>query len=144
VGGDGNLLLNVGPMPDGRVEPRQVKVLEQVGAWMNVNGESIYGTRGGPWKPSAHFTSTRKGSTVYVQILSTEGNTLELPALPRNLKSASLLGSGTEVKAEVNGSNLLLHLPPGLPAPVPVIKLELDGSAMDLPALTVPAPPSAK
>ena len=52
AGGDGNLLLDVGPMPDGRIEPRQVDVLEQVGSWMKVNGESIYGTRGGPWKPT--------------------------------------------------------------------------------------------
>ena len=36
AGGDGNLLLNVGPMPDGRIEPRQVAVLEQVGAWMKI------------------------------------------------------------------------------------------------------------
>ncbi len=52
AGGDGNLLLDVGPMPDGRIEPRQVAVLKQVGAWLDKNGESIYGTRGGPWKPT--------------------------------------------------------------------------------------------
>ena len=49
AGGDGNLLLNVGPMPDGRIEPRQVEVLKQIGEWMGKYGQTIYGTRGGPF-----------------------------------------------------------------------------------------------
>ena len=51
AGGDGNLLFNVGPMPDGRIEPRQVERLKEMGAWLSKYGESIYGTRGGPFKP---------------------------------------------------------------------------------------------
>ena len=50
VGGDGNLLLNVGPMPDGRFEPRQVERLKEIGRWLAQYGESIYGTRGGPFR----------------------------------------------------------------------------------------------
>ena len=139
VGGDGNLLLNVGPMPDGRIEPRQVEVLKKVGAWMDVNGESIYGTRGGPWKPTEQIASTRKGSVVYVHVLKAGGDTVELPVLPRKIKSASVLGGG-EVKAEVANGKILLHLPKksgSLPA---VIKLELDSSALDIPAITLTAP----
>jgi alpha-L-fucosidase len=52
AGGDGNLLFNVGPMPDGRIEPRQVTRLEEMGDWLRKYGETIYGTRGGPWKPT--------------------------------------------------------------------------------------------
>ncbi len=44
AGGDGNLLLNVGPMPTGEIEPRQVEVLNGIGRWLRNNGESIYGT----------------------------------------------------------------------------------------------------
>ena len=51
AGGDGNLLFNVGPMPDGRIEPRQVERLEEMGAWLDRYGEAIYGTRGGPFTP---------------------------------------------------------------------------------------------
>ena len=47
VGGDGNLLLNVGPMPDGRIEPRQVERLREIGRWLAKYGESIYGTAAG-------------------------------------------------------------------------------------------------
>jgi alpha-L-fucosidase len=134
VGGDGNLLLDVGPMPDGRIEPRQVEVLKEVGAWMKVNGESIYGARGGPWKPTKQIASTRKGNVVYVQVLKAEGPTIELPALPLKIKSALMLGGG-EIKAEAADGKYVLHMPekPGaLPA---VIKLELAGSAMGLTVL---------
>jgi alpha-L-fucosidase len=134
VGGDGNLLLNVGPMPDGRIEPRQVEVLKQVGAWMDVNGESIYGTRGGPWKPTPALTSTRKGSVVYVHVLKADGDRIELSALPRKIKSASLLGGG-EIKAETADGKFILHLPKKRDPLATVIKLNLDGSAMDIPAL---------
>ncbi|MCU0782745.1 MAG: alpha-L-fucosidase [Verrucomicrobia bacterium] len=137
VGGDGNLLLNVGPMPDGRIEPRQVEVLQKVGAWMGVNGESIYGTRGGPWKPTEQLTSTRKSDVVYVHVLKADGDTLELPALPRNIKSASVLGGG-EIKTETNAGKFILHLPAKRGPLAMVIKLELDGSAMNIPAITLP------
>ncbi len=139
VGGDGNLLLDVGPMPDGRIEPREVAVLKRVGAWMEVNGESIYGTRGGPWKPTPQIASTRKGSVVYVQILKAAGDMVELPALPLHIQSASLLGGG-EIKAEVTGGKFILHLPDQRGPLATVIKLELAGSVMDLPAITLPAP----
>ena len=45
AGGDGNLLLNVGPMPDGRIEPRQAERLREMGLWLGAHGESINGTR---------------------------------------------------------------------------------------------------
>ena len=47
--GDGNLALNTGPMPDGQIEPRQVEIFQGIGAWLKKYGESIYGTRGGPF-----------------------------------------------------------------------------------------------
>ena len=134
AGGDGNLLLNVGPMPDGRIEPRQVQVLKQVGAWMAVNGESIYGTRGGPWKPTPALTSTRKGNVVYVHILKADGDSIELPGLPRKIKSASVLGGG-KIRAETADGKFILHLPEKRDPLATVIKLNLDGSAMDIPAL---------
>ena len=136
VGGDGNLLLNVGPMPDGRIEPRQAEVLKRVGAWMQVNGESIYGTRGGPWKPTPAITSTRKGNAVYVHVLQAKGETIELPALPLKIKSASVLGSGRVNTEEANGK-IILHLPEKRDPLAVVIKLKLDSSAMEVPALAI-------
>jgi alpha-L-fucosidase len=139
AGGDGNLLLDVGPMPDGRIEPRQVAVLKKVGAWMEANGESIYGTRGGPWKPTGQIASTRRGKAVYVFVLNREETTVELPALPREIASASVLGGGSVSLGTVSGK-VVLHLQPRQPRTATVVKLWLDRSAMDIPAIALPLP----
>lgn len=137
VGRDGNLLLDVGPMPDGRIEPRQVDVLKQVGSWMAKNGESIYGTRGGPWKPTKSMASTRKGNTVYLHVLRWNGDTIELPALAHKIKSAAL-AKGGPVQFEV--TNGILRVTVGSAARDAndtVVKLKLAGPAMDEPAVDI-------
>jgi alpha-L-fucosidase len=138
VGGDGNLLLDVGPMPDGRIEPRQVDVLRQVGEWLKPNGESIYGTRGGPWKPTKAIASTRKGNVVYLHVLHWDGGAVELPALPPLIKSASLL-NGRPVQWSQRDGTLTISAPPEARDPNDtVVKLKLAGSAMDIPAVALP------
>jgi alpha-L-fucosidase len=135
VGGDGNLLLDVGPMADGRIEPRQIEVLKQVGAWMDKNGESIYGTRGGPWKPTKIIASTRRGNTIYLHILQWKTETLELPEVARRIKSVSQLNGG-KVKIVNRKGKLMVTVPTATrDALDTVLKIQLDGSAMDLPAL---------
>ncbi|MBP8258925.1 MAG: alpha-L-fucosidase [Verrucomicrobia bacterium] len=144
AGGDGNLLFNVGPMPDGRIEPRQVDRLKEMGAWLARNGESIYGTRGGPWKPAKAMASTRKGATVYLHVLEAPGARIELPALPRRVRAASLLGGGA-VQCSQQGDRLLLALEPAALDPIDtVVRLELDGSAMDIPAMGLTAASNIK
>ncbi|HEY5914563.1 MAG TPA: alpha-L-fucosidase [Verrucomicrobiae bacterium] len=142
--GDGNLLFNVGPMPDGIIEPRQVARLKEMGAWLARNGESIYGTRGGPWKPNKAFASTRKGSTVFLHIFRAEEGRVELPALPRPVKSASRLAGGA-VKFSQQDGKLTLALGPVALDPIDtIVRLELDGSAMDIPVVQVVGPGSVK
>lgn len=137
AGGDGNLLLNVGPMPDGRIEPRQVAVLEGVGAWLKRNGQSIYGTRGGPWKPTKNLASTRRGNTVYVHLLKWEGEKLVLPNLPAVVRSASLLAGGKAAVIQYD-DRLVLSVPERYRgAADTVVELTLDRSAMNLPPLRV-------
>jgi alpha-L-fucosidase len=137
VGGDGNLLLDAGPMPDGRIEPRQVEVLKKVGAWMQTNGESIYGTRGGPWKPTKQIASTRRGNSAYVFVLNRNHTTVELPSLPRKIISANVLGGGL-VDMEMAGGKIVLHLQPRKAWTATVVKLQLEGSVMDVPAISLP------
>jgi alpha-L-fucosidase len=137
VGGDGNLLFNVGPMPDGRIEPRQVDELKQVGAWLSKNGESIYGTRGGPWKPTKTIASTRRGDVIYVHILHSQGEIIELPDIDGKIKSARILG-GKKIKFTRAGGKLLLTVPTALrDANDTVVELKLAESAMDLPVMTI-------
>ena len=109
AGGDGNLLLNVGPMPDGRIEPRQVDLLRDIGAWLYVNGESIYGTRGGPFRPAKWGVSTHKGSKVYVHVLEWDGEQVQLDGLTETIATASLM-DGTAVAFEQNPEEIVLTL----------------------------------
>ena len=134
--GDGNVLLNVGPRPDGVIDPAQAQRLREIGAWLSKNGESIYGTRGGPWKPKPWLVSTRKGSTVYLHILRyTEGG-VELPALPVKAKSASLL-DGSKVECIQDTDRLIVTVPRDWLDPIDtIVRLELEASAMDLPVRT--------
>lgn len=132
VGGDGNLLFNVGPMSDGRIEPRQVEILKQVGAWLDRNGESVYGTRGGPWKSSKTVTSTRKGDAIYLHILRWNGDAIELPAISKKIKSAALL-NGVKVEVTKHDDKLVVSVPSAQRDEMDtIVKLQLDGSAMDL------------
>ena len=139
AGGDGNLLLDVGPMPDGRIEPRQVDVLRQVGTWMKHNGESIYSTRGGPWMPSKAVASTRQGDIIYLHVLRWEGETIELPALPQAIKSASLMNGRPIQWSEQNGTLTVLVPADARDPNDTVVKLKLAGSAMTIPARAIPA-----
>jgi alpha-L-fucosidase len=66
VGGDGNLLLNVGPMPTGEIELRQASRLREIGAWLAKYGGGVYGSRGGPfisWTGRASVRSCCQAST---------------------------------------------------------------------------------
>ena len=110
AGGDGNLLLNVGPMPDGRIEARQVDRLREIGVWMKQNGESIYGTRGGPFLPAAWGVSTHKGNKIYVHVLDWPEKDLLLPAIKETIVSASFL-NGDPVTMTQNADSIGLEVP---------------------------------
>lgn len=142
AGSDGNLLLDVGPMPDGRIEARQVEVLKQIGDWMKTNGESIYGTRGGPWKPTPSITSTRKDKTIYVHILKWPDGPVKLPGIPARIVSAGVLGGGrAEVRQTESGIEISVAATER-DASDTVVKLKLDSSAQTIPAIDMPPAPT--
>ncbi len=136
AGGDGNLLLNVGPMPDGRIEPRQVKRLEEIGDWMRKYGDCIYETRGGPYLPGTWGASTCKGDRIHLFLLEPPPKgILELPALPVKVLSARLL-SGGKIRFRQEGGKLRLFLSPSDPVPpVLVVRLRVEGKAFGIPPL---------
>jgi len=139
AGGDGNLLFNVGPMPDGRIEPRQVERLKEIGEWLKRNGESIYGTRGGPWKPNRALASTRQEKTIYLHVLQSPSGVIELPDIPRKVADASLF-NGDKVEFAQHDGKLRVTVPISQSRTVDtIVKLQLDGSAMNLPALEIPS-----
>jgi alpha-L-fucosidase len=139
IGGDGNLLLNVGPMPDGRIEPRQVERLKEMGAWLKKYGQSIYATRGGPFIPGAWGASTYKDNTIYVHILNWPGEKLTLPPIPRKIIASSVLTGGTPTISQTNES-IEVSVPKDYRQEIDtIIKLDLDGSAREIAPVSLPS-----
>ncbi len=132
-------MLNISPMPDGRIEQRQIDRLKGMGAWLDRYGESIYGTQGGPIKPGSWIASTFKGRRVFVHLLSVPKDTLILPALSgRKVVKAALLGGAT-LACKKSGELLFIPLPAaGLDPNDAVIALDLDGDAAMIPPVDAP------
>jgi len=132
VTGDGNLLLDVGPMPNGEIEPRQVVVLRRIGAWLEKYGESIYETRGGPFTSGFWGGSTQKGNSIYVHILNWNGDEMKLRHINGKVLSAKAL-TGGGLKFEQSTDGLAFHMPVNQQDKVDtIIKLDLDKPAADI------------
>jgi alpha-L-fucosidase len=126
AGYDANLLLNIGPKPDGTIQPEFVERLREVGTWLSANGESIYGTRGGPVPPRPWGVTTQKGSRVYVHVLDWPDKVLALPRPKRPVRSARFLKDGRKAAFQEDADALLLRLDPSAVDPIDtVLVLEL-------------------
>jgi len=133
VGGGGNLLFNVGPMLDGRMEQRQIDQLKAMGDWLKKYGESVYETTGGPYKPTEWISSTRKGDKIYLHLFKLNENELKIP-LPGNakVKNCSIL-KGKELKFEQTKKELIIQIPTEQKQEiVTTIELELNGDAKNI------------
>jgi alpha-L-fucosidase len=142
VSKNGNLLLNIGPRSDGTIPDEVQRVLLEVGAWLNVNGEAVYGTRPwrvygeGPTKVAAgsfhdtettnykpeDFRFTTKGDVLYAIGLAWPSNgeaaihSLALTAGSSRVRSVTLLGNDSELKFDQRVDGLHLQLPAQAPA----------------------------
>lgn len=97
AGYNANFLLNVGPMPNGKIQPEFVKTLGEMGSWMKIYGETIYGTRGGPVWPKSWGVSTIKGNKVYIHIMNPEDENILIPELKNKIKKAYLFDDQSKV-----------------------------------------------
>jgi alpha-L-fucosidase len=111
AGRNANFLLNVGPMPTGRIQPEFVATLEEIGLWMARRGEAIYGTRGGPIPPRPWGVSTQKGDRVYLHVLDWSDRALVIPALPRTIRSARTLSDGVALVVRQTPEGVTIVLP---------------------------------
>ena len=140
AGGDGNLLLNVGPMPDGRIEPRQEARLREVGQWMQQFGQTVYGTRGGPYKPGPWGASTCRGNRIYLHIFAWPGETLRLPAIPC-IVVGSRSWTGGRARIVQIGNELRVTVPPANRHAIDtLVELRIDGRAADLAPIETAGP----
>ena len=110
AGRDANLLLNIGPQPDGNLPAVAVERLREMGEWLGRYGESIYGTRGGDIPPHDWGVTTRKGDSLYVHILDLQDDALYLP-LDAKVASAVCLNDGSRIRYDViKGKGIVLHV----------------------------------
>jgi len=113
AGYNANFLLNVGPMPNGKIQPEFVERLRGMGEWLRQNGEAIYGTRGGPIAPRPWGVTTRKANKVYVHVLDWPDELLALPEIA-GVRSARVFPTGSPVNLRRVEGGLLLRLPQNL------------------------------
>jgi alpha-L-fucosidase len=118
AGYDSNFLLNVGPMPNGKIQPEFVERLREVGAWLEKNGETIYGTRGGPIEPRPWGVTTQKGGEIYLHVLGVQDRALLLPRLGRAYASATLRATGEKVEIIEAAEGAVFVLPSSANDPV--------------------------
>jgi alpha-L-fucosidase len=146
VTGDGNLLLNVGPTPEGEIVPENVATLKQMGQWLAKHGDSVYATRGGPYRNGPWGGSTYRDRTVYLHVLKWPADgPLTLPPLPAKVVSAKLL-AGSDVAVEQTADGLSVAVPaPQRDEVDTVIAMQIDQSAVEIqPIATTTAPATAK
>jgi alpha-L-fucosidase len=98
-------------MPNGKIQPEHIDLLKQMGEWTKVNGETIYGTRGGPLSAREWGVMTQKGNKIYVHILNWQDETLTLPKLGKKVVSAKLFADKSSVKFMENDFGLSLMVP---------------------------------
>lgn len=91
-----NLLLNVGPQPDGTLPEAALTRLAEMGKWLDRYGESIYATVAGGYREGDNLITTRNGNVLYVHILNTDIEQVKMP-VAQKVKSVEVLGEGTRI-----------------------------------------------
>jgi alpha-L-fucosidase len=112
-----NLLLNVGPTPDGEIMPVHAWRLRQMGTWLRLNGTSIYGTRAGVIPPTKETVSTRRGDAHYVHVLNDISDNVTLVGVPAGVQSARLLRDGTPLEMLRRDDKTVLLIPEDVRGP---------------------------
>jgi alpha-L-fucosidase len=98
-------------MPNGKIQPEHTVLLKQMGDWLKVNGETIYGTKGGPLSAREWGVMTQKGNKYYVHILNWQDETLTLPKLGKKVVSAKLFSDKSAVKFQENEFGVSVIVP---------------------------------
>ncbi len=105
AGRNANLLLNVGPMPSGAIQPEFTDTLRVAGEWLSKYGESIYGTRGGPLSPQTWGVTTQRSGMIYLHVFDDPGpQGISVPLNGRKVKKIRSLMKDTAVTSS-NGKN---------------------------------------
>ncbi len=104
-----NLLLNIGPQPNGELPATALERLKEMGEWMHQYGETIYATEGSEFPAQTWGTSTRKGDRIFLHIMTPESRHIFVPTSAK-VKSAKEFATGKRVKYESLPDGIMLHL----------------------------------
>jgi len=136
VSSGGNLLLNVGPKPDGTIPEDQVEILKEIAVWMKDNKEAIHGTQGNPFQEFFDFGyCTVKGTDIYLHVSEwKDGKTITVPRLNNTVENATILGApDRKLKWEQKGKDVLITLKgEKVHSSATVIKLSCSGDQLKI------------
>jgi alpha-L-fucosidase len=110
AGNDANFLLNVGPMPNGNIQPEFIERLAEMGGWLRAHGSTVYGTRGGPLADRPWGVTTQSKTQIFIHVLEWSDDLLPLSSLGGG-KNPRFLATGKPVEITPMGTNYILHLP---------------------------------
>lgn len=105
-----NLLLNVGPMPNGKIQEEHIKSLKEIGDWVSKNGETIYKTKKGPIEPSDEITSTQRDKKIYIHLMGSNKESFVIENFTFKIKKAIYFGTNKTVNYKNTKSGLTLNI----------------------------------
>ena len=126
----GNLLLNVGPMADGLFPQPCVQRLSDIGSWLAINGESIYGTQASPFKKLPWGRCTRKEGKLYLHVFDwPKDGVLVVPGLKNKVEKAYLLAGmkGHSLPVTRQQEDVLIEVPGKMDSAATVVVLQIEG-----------------
>ncbi len=110
AGRNSNYLMNTGPMPDGQIQEENIQTYNEMGEWLKIYGESIYGTRGGPVGPRPWGVTTQKGNVIYVHVMDWQDSQFILPMKGMEIADVTMLKDGQKVDFKKGDDHIILTL----------------------------------
>lgn len=130
--GDGNFILGISPTSTGRFEPQLVDKLRQMNTWLKQYGQSIFETRGGPYKRTDLYGSTCEGNKIFLQVFKPDTNQIVIPPLPYKIVKYSLLNGG-DVDVKQTDKEITVKIGKyDFQTPSTIVMLEVEGDAEKL------------
>ena len=111
AGNNANFLLNVGPMPNGKIQKEHIERLKAMGKWLEENGETIYKTQKGTVYIENKVSSTKRGNKLYLHLLDLDSENIQIPNFNQQIRDVVFYQDKTEVSYQVSNNSLTLNVP---------------------------------